>query len=408
MTFALDVSSVAQAGDVPADDWNRLANPPGARLDPFVTHEFFHSLEESGAVSAATGWQPLHLLARQKNGDIAGILPLYLKGHSQGEYVFDHGWAQGFELAGGRYYPKLLSAVPFTPVTGRRLFVASGADGDAAGRALIDHALKLLAARGLSSLHINFIERGTAEWIGKWGPKGEAAGGVEPANAAEFLLRQGRQFHWLDQGYGDFEGFLASLQSRKRKALRKERRAALAPGIEIEWLEGAAISAENWDCFYGFYLDTGTRKWGRPYLNREFFELIGQVLKDHIVLMLARRGGEVIAGALHMKGSNTLYGRYWGARGYFPFLHFELCYYQAIDYALARGLCRVEAGAQGEHKLLRGYEPMPTYSAHYIAQPDFRDAVKRFLIDEGEEVRYVDDMLKTHLPFRAGDGNEQQ
>ncbi len=372
------------ARDIPSVDWDRLANPQEARFDPFISHAFFLSLEESGSAVKATGWQPRHVTATNDTGEMVGILPLFLKYHSQGEFVFDHGWAQGFELAGGRYYPKLVTAVPFTPVTGRRVFVA-GEDKAQITHLLLSHALAYLKKHQISSFHLNFIDPALAPSLEEHG----------------FLLRRDTQFHWVDKGYSDFDDFLQSLQSRKRKALKKERKAALGDGIEVEWVEGDDIRPEHWDSFYNFYLDTGDRKWGRPYLNREFFEMIDEPLRDHIVLIFAKRDGAYIAGALNLKGSDTLFGRYWGSNCYVPFLHFEICYYQAIDYALARGLDRVEAGAQGEHKLLRGYAPTPTISAHYIAHPGLKRAVQEFLVEEGLHVRYLDEVLNAHLPYKT-------
>ena len=382
MSEPLTITSISSARDIEADDWDSLANPAGAPFDPFVSHAFFTALEESGSATSATGWQPLHLTARDCNGQLTGLMPLYLKSHSQGEYVFDQGWAQGFEIAGGRYYPKLLCAVPFTPVSGRRIFSADHAPFITSG--FVDAALTFLKERGLSSFHLNFIQPDLAEQL-------EGKG---------FLLRRDTQFHWVDDGYDDFEGFLSSLQSRKRKALRKERRTALEAGIEIEWVSGSDIRPVHWDSFYKFYLDTGDRKWGRPYLNRAFFEMVGDSLAEHIVLIFALMDGKRIAGALNFKGSDTLYGRYWGALTYVPFLHFEICYYQAIDYALSAGLTRVEAGAQGQHKLLRGYAPRPTYSAHYIDHSGLKAAVRDFLEEEGRHVHYLDEVLTHHLPFK--------
>ncbi len=382
MGSCFSVRSVT-AKDIKAEVWNGLANPDGERFDPFLTHEFFVALEDSGSAVAETGWGPMHLIAERPDGGIAGLMPLYLKGHSQGEYVFDHGWAQGYELAGGRYYPKLLSAVPFTPVTGRRVFAAPEHQAEVT-RCLLDAALEHVRARGLSSLHVNFIEPSLAA----------------PLEEMGFLLRSDTQFHWENEGYTDFDAFLCSLQSRKRKALKKERRQALSTGLEIEWVEGAAIGPEHWHDFYQFYLDTGDRKWGTPYLTEDFFERIGHSLAAHIVFIFALKEGQRIAGALNLKGSDTLYGRYWGALEYHPFLHFEVCYYQAIDYALARGLRRVEAGAQGEHKLLRGYAPTRTLSAHFIAHEKFRTAVKEFLLEEALHVSLRNEALTGLLPYR--------
>lgn len=395
MNEPFKIKMLSTISEVSAEDWDRLANPEGEPFDPFLSHAFFFALEESGSAVAETGWEPVHLVARDQLGKICGILPLFIKGHSAGEYVFDHGWAQGFEMAGGQYYPKMLSAVPFTPVTGRRIF-ATGPRAKQIEAGLVKTAIELLRKKRFSSLHFNFLEPTQADLL-------------EDHN---FLLRHDTQFHWVDMGYGDFEGFLASLQSRKRKALKKERRAALEAGLEIKWIEGDEISAAHWDVFYNFYLDTGNRKWGTPYLTREFFDIIGERLSDHIVLMFAyNQQGKAIAGALNLKGSDTLYGRYWGSLEYHPYLHFEICYYQAIDYALANGLKRVEAGAQGEHKLLRGYAPQDTISAHYIAHPGFKAAVAAFLKDETQQVEFRTELLSTHLPYRIDDklkGGEEE
>ena len=387
MTDRLIIRTLHSLKSIPADVWDRLANPPSMSYDPFLSHAFFLALESSGSAIDLTGWTPTHLVAEDDTGAILGILPLYSKTHSKGEYVFDQGWAQGFMMAGGRYYPKLLSAVPFTPVTGRRFLVGDGPDRDEVTNALIEGAVHLVETAGLSSLHINFIE-----------------GDVVPAlRSHDFLLREDRQFHWEDDGYGDFDGFLQSLQSRKRKSIRRERRVALEAGIEVDWIEGAAITGAHWDAFFEFYLDTGARKWGHPYLTEAFFNRIGETMRDDIVLIMARRDGRHIAGALNMKGSRTLYGRYWGALEHHDFLHFEICYYQAIDYALAHGLSRVEAGAQGEHKLLRGYSPTKTRSAHYISHPGLRRAVEEYLEDETAYQDLHDDSMKRHLPFKRDD-----
>ncbi len=387
MTERLIIRTMHSLKSIPAEVWDGLANPPDAAYDPFLSHAFFLALETSGSAIDETGWTPMHLVAEDEAGVVLGILPLYSKTHSKGEYVFDQGWAQGFMMAGGRYYPKLLSAVPFTPVTGRRFLVGDGPDAGEVMAALIEGAVHLVETAGLSSLHINFIES-------------DATGVLE---ARDFLIREDRQFHWEDDGYGDFDGFLESLQSRKRKSIRRERRRALEAGIEVDWIEGAAITPAHWETFFAFYIDTGARKWGHPYLTEGFFEQIGAAMGDDIVLIMARRDGQHIAGALNLKGSETLYGRYWGALEHHDFLHFEICYYQAIDYALAHGLTRVEAGAQGEHKLFRGYSPKKTLSAHYITHPGLRRAVAEYLEDETQFQELHDDSMKRHLPFRRED-----
>jgi uncharacterized protein len=360
--------------------WNGCANPEGrADPHPFTRFEFFEALESSGSASARTGWQPAHLVL-EEDGAVTGIMPAYLKSHSQGEYVFDHAWADALERAGGDYYPKLQCAVPFTPVTGRRI-LTSGADRRAlllkAGKAATDQI-------GASSLHITFLEKD--EW--------------EAAGHEGYLLRTDRQFHWRNRGYRDFAEFLSELSSAKRKTLRKERAAVVEEGIAFDWLTGRDITEAHWDKFFEFYMDTGGRKWGRPYLTRAFFSQIGASMSEQIVLIMARRGPRYIAGALNLMGEGVLYGRNWGALEYVPFLHFETCYYQAIDFAITRGLSKVEAGAQGEHKLLRGYMPEETYSAHYIAHKGLRRAVDQFLAHERAAVSEHIGELGKHGPFR--------
>jgi uncharacterized protein len=363
-----------------AKRWNACANPEGrAKPHPFTRYEFFHALEASGSASPETGWQPAHLVLEEEDG-IAGILPAYLKSHSQGEYVFDHAWADALERAGGAYYPKLQASVPFTPVTGPRL-LTEGTERRAlllkAGKAAVEQL-------GASSLHITFL--GKEDW--------------DAAGQELYLLRTDRQFHWRNRGYGDFGQFLRDLSSAKRKNLRKERAAIAAEGIAFDWLTGSAITESHWDRFFEFYMDTGGRKWGHPYLTRSFFSRIGADMADQILLVMARRGKNYIAGALNLMDDQVLYGRNWGAVEYVPFLHFETCYYQAIDFAIVHGLAKVEAGAQGEHKLLRGYMPEETYSAHYIAHKGLSRAVEQFLDAERPAVSEHIDELATHGPFR--------
>jgi uncharacterized protein len=354
-----------------------LANPGGAaEPHPFTTYEFFTALEESGSASARTGWQPAHLLL----DDNSGLMPLYLKNHSQGEYVFDHAWADALERAGGDYYPKLQCAVPFTPVTGRRLLTRD----DHARDLLLKAAAAAVQQVRASSLHITFPLR--EEW--------------EAAGRAGYLQRTGQQFHWNNRGYASFDEFLGELSSAKRKTLRKERAAVREAGVEFDWLTGSDITEAHWDAFFRFYMDTGSRKWGHPYLNRDFFSRLGASLAGQTLLVMARLGGRTIAGALNLFGEGVLFGRNWGATEYVPFLHFETCYYQAIDFAIARGLKRVEAGAQGEHKLLRGYLPVPTYSAHIIAHAGLRRAVDEFLEVERSAVTEQIAELAQHAPFR--------
>lgn len=372
--------------DIDRDAWNRLANPTGCAFDPFLAWDFLEALESSGAAAPESGWTPLHLTAETEAGEVIGALPLYAKTHSQGEFVFDHSWADAFHRAGGRYYPKLLAAVPFTPVTGRRLLVLPDENQDRIRIALLSGALQLAEENNFSSLHINFATPEEAESL-------EATG---------LLHRTDQQFHFVDEGYGDFTGFLDALSSAKRKNLRKERAKAQA-GLTFEHLTGDAIQSRHWDAFYEFYLDTGSRKWGSPYLNRESFALIGERMKDRILLIMALKNGEPIAGALNMIGGDTLYGRYWGCVEPLPFLHFEVCYYQAIDFALANGLKYVEAGAQGGHKLARGYGPVTTHSLHWIAHEGLRGAVGEYLEREREAVAADKVYLKERTPFKKSD-----
>jgi predicted N-acyltransferase len=358
-------------------EWDACAGPD----DPFLGHAFLAALEVSGSAAAATGWRPAPVSIAGPDGRPAAVMPAYLKSHSQGEYVFDQGWAEAYERAGGDYYPKLQIAVPFTPVPGRRLLARE----PGLARALIATAERIVEANGLSSAHATFIDPAEV-------PLFEQAG---------WLLRADSQFHWLNEGYASFEDFLATLSSRKRKAIRKERAAAVA-GLEIIHLTGAAIREAHWDAFWAFYQDTGARKWGHPYLTRAFFSLLGERLADNLLLILALRDGRPIAGALNVIGAHALYGRYWGMREEVPFLHFELCYYQAIDAAIAMGLGRAEAGAQGSHKLARGYRPVPTFSAHYIADPGFRRAVADYLERERPAVAHEIEALAQMTPFRKG------
>lgn len=347
--------------------------------NPFVSHAFLSALETSGSATATTGWQPLPLVIDGAAGVTTGVAPAYLKSHSQGEYIFDHSWADAWENAGGQYYPKLLIAVPFSPVPGPRLL-----SGDpTTARALISAAEAVVVRNSLSSAHANFV----------------APGQLQLFRDAGWLIREGTQFHWSNDGYASFDDFLDALASRKRKAIRKERAAAVE-GIEIVHLTGTAITEGHWDAFWDFYQDTGARKWGQPYLTRAFFSEIGVTMPGNVLLVLALRNGRPIAGALNLIGADTLYGRYWGCSEDVPFLHFELCYYQAIDAAIARGLKTVEAGAQGEHKLARGYVPVPTWSAHFIPNKGFRAAIDDFLKRERRAVERQIAFLETMAPFK--------
>jgi predicted N-acyltransferase len=364
--------------------WNACANPGGSTaFDPFLSHAFFAALERSGSAVERTGWRPLHLVLEDA-GTVLGVLPLYLKSHSRGEYVFDQAWADAWHRAGGRYYPKLQSCVPFTPVTGRRLLVAARSDSDSLAATLAAGAIELAQRLGVSSLHVTFPTE--PEWRLLAGQR--------------FLGRIDQQFHWRNRGYASFDGFLAALSSKKRKNLRRERREALANGITVEWVTGSDLREHHWDAFFDLYMDTGGRKWGTPYLTRSFFSLVSAGLAEHTLLILCRRAGRYVAGALNFIGSNTLFGRNWGCIEDHPFLHFETCYYQAIDFAIARGLDTVEAGAQGGHKLIRGYEPTTTYSAHWIADAGFRRAIDRYLVDERRQVLAEGAWVAEHLPFR--------
>jgi predicted N-acyltransferase len=372
------------AASIGAAAWNACANPEGEPSPhPFTRYEFFAAVEESGSANARAGWRPCHLVV-EDDGRIVGLLPLYLKNHSQGEYVFDHGWADAFERAGGDYYPKLQGSVPFTPVTGPRLLVAQGADKDSVRTMLLAGGASAVKELRASSLHITFLTE--EEW--------NAAGSVG------FLQRTDQQFHWENRGYASFDEFLGELSSSKRKNLRKERAAVREAGIEFDWLTGSDLTEAVWDQFFEFYMDTGGRKWGHPYLTREFFSRVGASMADQILLVIARRGPRAIAGALNFFGQQVLFGRNWGTVEYLPFLHFETCYYQAIDYAIVNKFRKVEAGAQGAHKLMRGYLPVTTYSAHYIAHAGLRRAVADYLNREREAVAEQIDELTELGPFR--------
>ena len=380
---ALQIRICQDLSEIEASAWDGVANPPGARYDPFISWNFLDALETSGAATPQTGWSPCHILTEDSQGALKGAMPLYAKTHSQGEFVFDHSWANAFHNAGGNYYPKLLNAVPFTPVTGRRRLVPEGPEAERIKLALLSGALQLASENNFSSVHMNFLEGEEAVALGETG----------------MLHRTDQQFHWQNNGYESFDDFLGALSSAKRKNLRKERAKAQA-GLTFEHITGADITEAHWDAFFDFYLDTGSRKWGSPYLNRDTFSLLSERMADRILLILAMEDSQPIAGALNMIGSDTLYGRYWGTMSSRSMLHFEVCYYQAIDFAIAHGLKYVEAGAQGGHKLARGYAPVLTHSAHWIAHPGLRDAIADYLDRERDAVEADQDYLKARTPFK--------
>lgn len=387
----VEVSVLGGLGDIAEAEWDACAAPgQGRPEDPFTTYRFLKALEDSGSVGRGSGWTPRHLAARA-GGTLIGVMPLYAKSHSQGEYIFDHNWAHAWERAGGDYYPKLQGAVPFTPATGRRFLARPGFEAD--GRAaLLEGALALARQSRVSGLHVTFCTAAERDW-------GAAIG---------LLARTTQQFHWLNRGYADFDAFLADLASRKRKAIRKERARALEFGGEVVVLTGDSIEPAHWDAFWRFYQDTGSRKWGRPYLTRDFFDRVQETMREDALLILARRSGRWVAGALNFIGREALFGRYWGWTEEHPCLHFELCYYRAIDWAIAHGLARVEAGAQGEHKLARGYLPAPTYSLHWIADAGFARAVAQYLEAERAAVDQEIEVLTAYGPFRRASAVETE
>ncbi|WP_237155104.1 GNAT family N-acetyltransferase [Oryzibacter oryziterrae] len=399
MTESYRLQTVDGIGRVPKHIWDSLANPGWqvadhgrispkegtdvAAFNPFTSHDFLRVCESSGCVSSKAGWLPHHLVLEDGTGATAGVVPAYLKGHSFGEYVFDHSWADAYERMGGSYYPKLQVSVPFTPATGPRLLTADGEARAALGRGIAMVADHL----SLSSAHVTFANETD----------------VDTLQTEGFLLRLDQQFHFENKGYDSYDQFLGELASRKRKALKRERRDALAPGIEIEWVTGSDLTEAHWDAFFAFYMDTGSRKWGRPYLNRTFFSQVSDAMSERILLVMAKREGRYIAGALNFIGSDRLYGRNWGCIEDHPFLHFEVCYHQAIDFAIHRKLAIVEAGAQGEHKLARGYLPVTTRSAHYLPDAKFRRAVAHYLEQERLAVLETADAFAAQGPFRRGD-----
>ncbi len=382
-----DLETVAQ------EQWDACANPGmGCKGElqpyhPFISYAFLSALEKSGSAVAEKGWAARHLILESGDGQLLGAVPMYIKSHSQGEYVFDFQWADALERAGGAYYPKLQVSVPFTPVTGGRLLVRPGENEKEIESLLIDGCLQVARQLDLSSLHITFLEKEPWDRLGKRG----------------FLKRTDQQFHWQNQEYRDFSDFLSRLSSKKRRNILRERRIAMESGIRVELLTGAEITESHWDAFFRFYMDTGSRKWGSPYLTRRFFSLVGDSMADRILLIMCKLNGEYVAGGLNFIGGNCLYGRYWGTLGDFPCLHFEVCYYQAIEYAIHHQLMFVEAGAQGEHKLARGYLPRQTYSAHWIANDSFRAAIADFLLSERHYVSENIEIWNEHSPFRSSD-----
>ncbi len=378
-TDSLTIHPLDSLARIKREEWDALANPTDAPYDPFLSWDFLQALEESGCVGGRSGWEPAHLIARDGDKRAVGAMPLYAKDHSYGEYVFDHSWADALHRAGGRYYPKLQCAVPFTPVPGRRILARDGE----VERALALGATGLADRAQASSVHATFA---SPELCARLAPLG-------------YLTRVGLQYHWFNRGYAAFDDFLADLSSQKRKTIRRER-ARACEGLTLKRLRGADITVAHWDFFFRCYMDTGSRKWGQPYLNREFFALLGARMADRCVLFVAEMDGRPIASALNLIGGEALYGRYWGRIADVQFLHFELCYYQAIELAIELGLPRVEAGAQGEHKLARGYVPAPTYSAHWIAHPGLRHAVARYLEAETPAMTDEAEALVQHAPFK--------
>jgi predicted N-acyltransferase len=392
------VNAISEAG---AAAWDACANPqadqhcegaaPAAQsadqesvFNPFLSHNFLSALEASKSVGGHSGWHVQHLLVQAADGTLVAAAPCYVKSHSRGEYVFDHGWAEAYAQAGGSYYPKLQVAVPFTPATGRRLLVRPGQHADEVRKTLAGGLIQLCRIDGASGVHVTFATEPEFRFLGELG----------------FLQRTDQQFHWENPGYASFDDFLAALAARKRKTIRRERADALANGVSVHWLTGSDLTEDVWDHFFAFYMETGSRKWGRPYLTRPFFSLVGETMRDRILLVMAKRSGRWIAGAINFIGSHTLFGRHWGAVEHHPFLHFELCYYQALDYAIAHKLSRVEAGAQGEHKIARGYMPTTTYSAHYIADPALRRGIAEYLVRERAYVAAAGAELAAAAPYR--------
>ena len=367
---------ISHINEISKKDWDNCAGD----LNPFCSHGFLSALETSGCATAETGWLAQHIIIKNDNDEVVGVMPLYLKNHSQGEYVFDHGWANAYEQAGGHYYPKFQSSIPFSPVTGARLL----SDSDDVKNKLLKTAINHAENQGVSTLHFTFVENNEIDIMKSQG----------------LLQRQDQQFHWLNDNYRSFNEFLEALSSRKRKNILKERRGAVQNDLEIIKIHAHDIKEHHWDHYYEFYLNTANKKWGRPYLNREFFSLLSENIPENLLLIMAKRDENYIAGALNLIGNDTLYGRYWGATEYHKYLHFELCYYQAIEFAISEGLSKVEAGAQGDHKIARGYVPVPTNSMHWINDPYFKDAIKKYLVQERKAVGRDIEYLKGLAPFK--------
>ena len=388
----LRVTVVNAIGDVSAEAWDACANPrndphsadPEYPFNPFLSHGFLSALEASKSVGGHSGWHVQHLLVKDADGSLLGAAPCYLKSHSRGEYVFDGGWAEAYERAGGSYYPKLQVAVPFTPACGRRLLVRPGPHAGEVRNVLAAGLIELCRVERASGVHVTFATEPEFRFLGELG----------------FLQRTDQQFHWENQGFASFDEFLGALAARKRKTIRRERHEALANGVTVQWLTGSDLTEAVWDDFFAFYIETGSRKWGHPYLTRPFFSRVGEAMRERILVVMAKRAGRFVAGAINFIGSHALFGRHWGAIEHHPFLHFELCYYQAIDYAIAHKLQRVEAGAQGEHKIARGYMPTTTFSAHYIADPALRRAVADYLVRERAYVAAAGAELAAMGPYR--------
>ncbi len=384
---AITVRIVPSIHDIDAAQWDNCARVNSADCNPFVRHAFFSALEDSGSVTADTGWQSQHVAVETPDGTLLACAAMYLKDHSYGEYVFDWGWANAYERAGGRYYPKLQCAVPFTPVTGPRLMTRPGLDDDTSAqlkRMLLAGMIEVADRLNVSSLHITFPDEDDFTLMADAG----------------LLERYGQQFHWKNEDYAHFDGFLDALSSRKRKNIRKEREKANSCGVDIYAVSGDDITSRHWDAFYRFYRLTTDRKWGQAYMTRSFFDLLSERMGDQVILIMGEEDGDIVCGALNLLGGDTLYGRNWGTIVNYPMLHFEVCYYRAIDYAIAHGLAWVEAGAQGPHKLQRGYLPRKTYSAHWIADGGFRQAVAQFLKQERPAIEDDVDTLTEMGPFK--------